>query len=77
LALLPAALVQLRQDNPGFVKRQAQVIVIDLEDTYAAQVIVDKACVARFVHYGHDMTDILKNVEVVSLPDQLNARNGE
>jgi peroxiredoxin len=37
-----------------------------------AQVIVDKAGVARFVHYGHSMTDIPENAEVLSLLDQLN-----
>lgn len=105
-------MAQLRQDYPGFVKRQAQVIVIGPEDAKAfdvyfrqndlpfiglpdpkasvlklygqevnlfrlgrmpAQVIVDKAGVARFVHYGHDMTDIPKNAEVLSLLDQMNA----
>ena len=38
-----------------------------------AQVIVDKAGVARFVHYGHSMSDIPENAEVLSLLDQLNA----
>ena len=38
-----------------------------------AQVIVDKAGVARFVHYGHAMSDIPENAEVLSLLDQLNA----
>jgi peroxiredoxin len=38
-----------------------------------AQVIVDKNGVARFVHYGHDMTDIPANTEVFALLDQLNA----
>ena len=38
-----------------------------------AQVIVDKAGVARFVHYGHAMSDIPENTEVFSLLDQLNA----
>jgi hypothetical protein len=32
-----------------------------------AQVIVDKISVARFVHYGHDMTDIPSNVEMLEL----------
>jgi peroxiredoxin len=32
-----------------------------------AQVIVDKTSVARFVHYGHDMTDIPSNVEMLEL----------
>ena len=37
-----------------------------------AQVIVDKAGVARFVHYGHSMSDIPPNEEVLALLDQLN-----
>jgi len=36
-----------------------------------AQVIVDKAGMARFVHYGHDMADIPSNVEVLELIDSL------
>ena len=38
-----------------------------------AQVIVDKAGVARFVHYGHDMADIPVNDDVLALLDELNA----
>jgi peroxiredoxin len=38
-----------------------------------AQVLVDKNGMARFIHYGHDMTDIPKNVEMLSLIDELNA----
>jgi len=38
-----------------------------------AQVIVDKAGIARFVHYGHDMADIPVNAEVLALLDELNA----
>ena len=37
-----------------------------------AQVIVDKAGVARFVHYGHSMSDIPENAELLDLLDQLN-----
>ena len=36
-----------------------------------AQVIVDKDGVARFVHYGHDMTDIPSNTEVWTLLDDM------
>ncbi|MRR32688.1 redoxin domain-containing protein [bacterium] len=39
-----------------------------------AQVIVDKAGVARFVHYGHSMSDIPENAEVLALLDQLNVQ---
>jgi peroxiredoxin len=38
-----------------------------------AQVIVDKAGLARFVHYGHSMSDIPANAELLELLDQLNA----
>ena len=38
-----------------------------------AQVIVDKAGVVRFVHYGHAMSDIPENAEVLALLDQWNA----
>jgi len=34
-------------------------------------VIVDKAGMARFVHYGHTMSDIPENAEVLALLDQL------
>ena len=37
-----------------------------------AQVIIDKAGVARYVHYGHDMSDIPTNAEILAVLDQLN-----
>lgn len=37
-----------------------------------AQVLIDKAGVARFVHYGHDMQDIPENAEILALADQIN-----
>ena len=37
-----------------------------------AQVIVDKTGVARFVHYGHSMSDIPENAELFALLDPLN-----
>jgi peroxiredoxin len=39
-----------------------------------AQVLIDKAGVARYVHYGHDMSDIPKNEELLALGDEVNAR---
>jgi peroxiredoxin Q/BCP len=37
-----------------------------------AQVLIDKAGVARYVHYGHSMSDIPANEEILALVDQLN-----
>ncbi|MBN2472544.1 MAG: redoxin domain-containing protein, partial [Anaerolineae bacterium] len=38
-----------------------------------AQVLVDKAGIARFVHYGHSMSDIPPNDELLGLLDELQA----
>ena len=40
-----------------------------------AQVLIDKAGVARFIHYGHDMKDIPPNDEMLSLIDGLESGN--
>jgi peroxiredoxin Q/BCP len=37
-----------------------------------AQVLIDKAGVARFVHYGHEMSDIPENEEILALADEIN-----
>lgn len=36
-----------------------------------AQIVVDKAGVARFIHYGHSMEDIPPNDEILELLDSL------
>lgn len=36
-----------------------------------AQVLVDKAGTARYVHYGHDMSDIPANADMLALLDGL------
>ena len=42
-----------------------------------AQVLIDKAGVARFVHYGHSMSDIPENDEILALADEINASPGD
>ena len=37
-----------------------------------AQVLVDKQGIARFVHYGHSMSDIPENEEILKLIDSVN-----
>ena len=37
-----------------------------------AQLLVDKEGIARFIHYGHDMTDIPANSEMLALIDGIN-----
>jgi peroxiredoxin Q/BCP len=38
-----------------------------------AQVLIDRAGIARFVHYGHDMSDIPSNAEILELIEGLSA----
>jgi peroxiredoxin len=40
-----------------------------------AQVLIDKAGIARYVHYGHSMSDIPQNKEILALGDEINAKN--
>ena len=37
-----------------------------------AQVLVDKAGIARYVHYGHSMSDIPENKELLDIIDIIN-----
>ena len=37
-----------------------------------AQMIIDKNGILMYVHYGHDMTDIPENSEIIALLDQMN-----
>ena len=38
-----------------------------------AQVLIDKAGVTHHIHYGHSMSDIPKNEELLALGDEINA----
>lgn len=39
-----------------------------------AQVIVDKTGQVRYAHYGHSMSDIPRNAEILALLDELNSQ---
>jgi peroxiredoxin Q/BCP len=40
-----------------------------------AQALIDKTGVVRYVHYGHNMSDIPENEELLALGDEINARH--
>ena len=42
-----------------------------------AQVIMDKAVMVRFVHYGHSMSDIPENAEILALLDEIKVQKEE
>ena len=64
--------VGLPDPDHTVLKRYGQEVNLFKLGRMPAQVIVDKAGVARFVHYGHSMSDIPENAEILGLLDQLN-----
>ena len=57
------------------LKRYGQKVNLFKLGRMPAQVIVDKTGVARYVHYGHSMSDIPPNSELLDLLDELNREN--
>jgi peroxiredoxin len=55
------------------LKRYGQEINLFKFGRMPAQVLVDKTGAARFIHYGHDATDIPSNAEMLALVDEVNA----
>ena len=64
--------IGLPDPKASVLKRFGQEINLFKLGRMPAQVIVDKAGIARFVHYGHSMSDIPRNSELLELLDQLN-----
>lgn len=65
--------VGLPDPKHGVLKLYGQEVKLFKLGRMPAQVLIDKAGVARFVHYGHDMSDIPENDEILGLADQINA----
>ncbi len=55
------------------LKRYGQEVNLFKLGRMPAQVLVDKSGIARFVHYGHSMSDIPPNEELLGLLDELQA----
>jgi peroxiredoxin len=53
------------------LKRYGQEVNLFKLGRMPAQVVVDKAGKARYVHYGHSMSDIPSNEEILDLLDDL------
>jgi peroxiredoxin Q/BCP len=65
--------IGLPDPKAGVLKLYGQEVNLFKLGRMPAQVIIDKAGIARFVHYGHSMADIPENAEVLALLDPLNA----
>jgi peroxiredoxin len=66
--------IGLPDPNASVLKLYGQEVNLFKLGRMPAQVLIDKAAVARFVHYGHSMSDIPKNEEILALGDEINGR---
>jgi len=64
--------VGLPDPEHGVLKLYGQEIKLFKMGRMPAQVIVDRTGTARYVHYGHAMSDIPPNEELLALLDALN-----
>ena len=64
--------IGLPDPNASVLKLYGQEVNLFKLGRMPAQLIVDKAGMVRFVHYGHSMSDIPENAEIRALLDQLN-----
>jgi peroxiredoxin Q/BCP len=64
--------IGLPDPKAGVLKLYGQEVNLFKLGRMPAQVLIDKAGVARYVHYGHDMKDIPENAEILALADEIN-----
>lgn len=65
--------IGLPDPKAGVLKLYGQEVNLFKLGRMPAQVLIDKAGVARYVHYGHSMSDIPPNEELLTLGRELNA----
>lgn len=65
--------VGLPDPKASVLKQYGQEVNLFKLGRMPAQVIVDQAGIARYVHYGHSMSDIPENREVLGLLDEIAA----
>jgi peroxiredoxin len=63
--------IGLPDPKASVLKQYGQEVNLFKLGRMPAQVIIDTKGFARFVHYGHDMSDIPSNAEVLELLDSI------
>jgi peroxiredoxin Q/BCP len=64
--------IGLPDPKAGVLKLYGQEVNLFKLGRMPAQVLIDKAGMARYVHYGHSMSDIPPNQELLMLGDEIN-----
>ena len=64
--------IGLPDPTHSVLKRYGQEVNLFKLGRMPAQVIIDKGGIARYVHYGHAMSDIPENEEILQILQTLN-----
>jgi len=64
--------IGLPDPTHSVLKRYGQEVSLFKLGRMPAQVIIDKQGIARYVHYGHSMSDIPENKEILEIAQSLN-----
>lgn len=64
--------IGLPDANHSVLKLYGQEVNLFKLGRMPAQVIVDRQSIARYAHYGHAMSDIPSNAELLAVLDELN-----
>lgn len=67
----------LPDPSHSVLKKYGQEVNLFKFGRMPAQVLIDKKGIARFVHYGHDATDIPSNEELLGLLREMNGERIE
>src|SRR5512133_1519681 len=67
--------VGLPDPTHSVLKKYGQEVNLFKFGRMPAQVTIDKQGIVRFVHYGHDASDIPSNTEILEVLQQLNQEN--
>lgn len=66
--------IGLPDPTHSVLKRYGQEVNLFKLGRMPAQVIIDKQGIARYVHYGHSMSDIPENEEILQILKTLNEK---
>ena len=65
--------VGLPDPEHSVLKRYGQEVNLFKLGRMPAQVLIDRQGTVRYAHYGHSMSDIPENAELLALLDEMNA----
>jgi peroxiredoxin Q/BCP len=69
--------IGLPDPDGGVLKTYGQEVNLFKLGRMPAQVVIDQGGVARYAHYGHSMSDIPSNQEILDVLDELKRQNHE